>query len=53
MYISTREAARLAELTLNGIRYWIRRYPGLGYKRGGRYRVNVDKLEQILAGNTL
>lgn len=48
--ITTREAATRAGVTLRGLRYWIERYPGLGARVGGRWRVSVDALDAILRG---
>ena len=48
--LTTREAAGRAGLSLQGLRDWARRYPGLALKVGGRWRVNAAILSSILHG---
>lgn len=48
--ITTRQAARQAGITLHGLRAWFRRYPGLGHKVAGRWRVDPSVLSDILKG---
>lgn len=50
LHLTTREAATRAGLTLHGLRLWFHRYPGLGLKVGGRWRVDGSILSRILAG---
>ena len=48
--VSTREAAEIAGVTLRGLRYWLLRYPGLGVRVGGRWRVSLSHLHSVCAG---
>lgn len=52
-FITTREAARLAGLTLHGLRLWYSRYPGLARKVAGRWHVDPVVLSSILKGAPL
>lgn len=50
-YLTTTIAAEKADVNPQTINYWLHRYPGLGYKVGGRWRLNPDYLQRILDGN--
>ena len=52
-FITTRQAARLAGLTLHGLRLWYGRYPGLARKVAGRWHVDPAVLSNILSGTPL
>lgn len=55
LYLSTAEAAEMAETTLATIRNWCSRYPKLGRKVGvgnhARIRIDPDALAEILKGH--
>jgi hypothetical protein len=51
--ITTTEAARLANVTLQGLNTWLHRYEGLGVKVAGRWRVDPTVLARLLAGEKL
>jgi hypothetical protein len=49
-YLTTREAAERAGLTLHGLRLSYHRYPGLAVKVAGRWRVDAQILSRVLEG---
>ena len=49
-YISGTEAARLARVRASTIANWAARYPGLGVKVVGRWRIDPSQLQRILEG---
>jgi hypothetical protein len=51
--VSTTEAARRAGITRAGLTTWLHRYPILGVKVAGRWRVDSDALARLLAGEQL
>lgn len=50
IYISGTEAARLARVRPTTIANWATRYPGLGVKVVGRWRIDPSQLRRILEG---
>jgi hypothetical protein len=49
-FITPAETARLAAVTHRAVGKWLHRYPALGFKVMGRWRVRPDVLDLILAG---
>lgn len=49
-WITTTDAAALAEVSGHTIRSWLRKYPAIGKRVGGRYRVKREAIEKIVAG---
>ena len=47
--LTTRAASTRAGVTLQGLRDWARRYPGLALKVGGRWRIDAGMLSRILS----
>ncbi|MFC0278593.1 helix-turn-helix domain-containing protein [Falsigemmobacter intermedius] len=50
-WLTPDEVAVRLDVTGHTVRSWIRKYPKLGYKVGGRYRIDATSVEQIAAGN--
>ena len=49
-YLTPAKAGRAADVTARCILLWIRKYPGLGRKVGGRWRVDPDAFGRLLHG---
>jgi len=49
-YLTTTAAAEEADVVPQTIHQWLQRYPGLGRKVGGRWRLDPDQLRRILDG---
>ena len=49
-YLTPAQAAELADRTEVTVTNWCRRFPALGTKVVGRWRVDPDVLQRILAG---
>lgn len=49
-YITASEAAKRAGVVITTVSNWARRYPELGVKVVGRWRINPAQLQRILDG---
>jgi excisionase family DNA binding protein len=48
-WITPREAARRAEVTTMTVYRWVAQY-GIGWRAGGRFRIDPDLLDKVLNG---
>jgi transposase len=50
-YMTTAEAASAADVCVSTVHTWMKKYTGLGWRVGGFYRIDPDKLKRILDGS--
>jgi hypothetical protein len=51
VYLTTSKAAQQAAVAPSTIHFWLAKYPDLGRKVGGRWRLDPDRLQRILDGS--